>query len=304
MDDQSSTTTLPQVKAGPLWLQKINSDIIFSITTWLNPLSILSLSLTCRYLRYTVRDDRLIWSHAMRHTAAEHCIAPHSLDDLSINDLRLFSTRPARLMKYLKNPENSPQVKITKCTLDFGPLLAAPSSGNTKLTPELEYLAADILQGGRWIISGAINHTTQTTYICCWDRLGFISEDIPLQPVATVTWEGFRPKKPRRGANWLHAQLGENRSVVLAIPVHRWESTWSISYELLRIQWTPNEHVPTIESAARLAQADYHALDNDTSDYRLEGPYLILESMEGIVIWDWQHDEIGRADDEGHEWSC
>ncbi|KAF8295803.1 hypothetical protein DL93DRAFT_783433 [Clavulina sp. PMI_390] len=220
MDDHLSTTADPQTGTSPLWLQKINVDIIFSIASWLDPLSILSLSGTCKSLNAAIGNDRHIWLLALKHTGIQHCIAPHSFENLSISDLKLFSTRPARLIRYISDPETSIRLKITKCILNFGPQLASPSSHDAWPTSSLEYLTAEILPGGRWIISGMVDYVSQATCLCCWDRSSFCSEDTPLEPVATFWWPNLRPQT-RSG--WFQAQIGDNNSVVLACSMYDWE---------------------------------------------------------------------------------
>ncbi|KAF8307820.1 hypothetical protein DL93DRAFT_2159375 [Clavulina sp. PMI_390] len=293
MDNQSRPATPPQ-------LQKINLDIIFSIVGWLDPLTILSLSCSCKYFQDVIGDDHLIWRHALEETAFEHCIAPHSLDGLSIKDLKLFSTHPVRLINHLRDPKRAIQPKATKIVLDFAALLAASPTSNPEIEPQLEYLAPDILPGGRWIISGVVNHTDLSTRICCWDRSNFASEDVPFQPVASFIWEGFKPPTTDK---WFRSQLEEPSSVMLACPVDKWDSAWETSYVILRVDWSTNEGFPMIKTVATLAHDDYRALDDEFYEYHLEGNYLFLENIGAILVWDWQQNRMGRIDDEGHEWA-
>ncbi|KAF8307821.1 hypothetical protein DL93DRAFT_1982375 [Clavulina sp. PMI_390] len=280
MDAESSTIASPQHETGPLWLEKVNVDTVFSIVAWLDPLSTLSLSCVCKSFQKTIGCDYHTWHRALQQVATEHCISPHSLDDLSINNLKLLSTRPLRLIRRLRAPRGSLRANAIECVLGYGPLLPPPSSHDSESIPKLEYLAAELFPGGRWIISGVMDHNNRSTSVCCWDRSNFHAENTPLQPVATFVWAGWRPYSTWR---WAQAQLEG--------PDYQ-----EVSYEILRLNWSTQTSAPVIKSVARLAHDDYRAFESRFSQYHLEGPCLILENIGSIFLWDWNQNLIGCID--------
>ncbi|KAF8307822.1 hypothetical protein DL93DRAFT_2087679 [Clavulina sp. PMI_390] len=220
MNHERSGITTSQECASPRWLERINLDIVSSIVEWLDPLSIFSLGKSCRYFRDAIGNDSHTWHRALQQVEAKYYIAPHSLDDLSISEMKLFSTRPAHLIKRLCDPARSLHAKTTKVVLDYRFLLRTPTSRDAEPIPNLEYLAAEMLPGGRWIVSGVVDHGNRATHVCVWDRSKLLSEETPLQPVATFARVGMRPS---RMWSWFQAQFENPNSVILACHWRTWE---------------------------------------------------------------------------------
>ncbi|KAF8294792.1 hypothetical protein DL93DRAFT_2161369 [Clavulina sp. PMI_390] len=112
------------MSSSPLWLQRINLDVIYILNEWLDPLSIVQLSrlevislITCKVFQAVIGDDRHTWLRALQRVAAEHCTSPHSFDNLSISDLKAFATRPARLVETLQDPKQTIYAGMRECFL-------------------------------------------------------------------------------------------------------------------------------------------------------------------------------------------
>ncbi|KAF8301404.1 hypothetical protein DL93DRAFT_542686 [Clavulina sp. PMI_390] len=215
MEAQLSNTS----SSNPLWLQKINFDVIFAIVSWLDPLSVLHLSCTSKAFRDTIGDDALVWHHALRGVINEHNLAPHSFPDPSIKNLKRLSTRPARLLESFKNPERPLHVTIEKYILDYEQFLPEIPLGATSAFQDVQYLDPYLLPGGRWILSGAINREASSTLLFCWDCTKSHVDGGTLEPVAVFTWEGWRPRVDR---DWLRTQLYGENTVSLVCSLWGW----------------------------------------------------------------------------------
>ncbi|KAF8307801.1 hypothetical protein DL93DRAFT_2101063 [Clavulina sp. PMI_390] len=299
MDQSLAAVVQPQSSSGPLWFQDINLDVLFSIVSWLDPRSILQLSCTCKAFRAAIWDDYPTWRHALQRVADEHCTAPHSFDNASTSDLKAFSTRPARLIDALHYLEQPVHAMMTKCMLDYGTLLPTPTSSETGRPPELEYLTATLLPGGRWIISGALDHDNRSTYIGCWDLSKLHSDETPLQPVTTFVWDGFRPRTTH---NWMQAQPCDSESVMIACGLSQWAGEYTTSYEVLCLGWGSDGASPSLKVVAQSPADNLQMLHHSLSEWHLEDDYLIIDTMDSVIIWDWKQNCMGIIDDERHEW--
>ncbi|KAF8309544.1 hypothetical protein DL93DRAFT_2085430 [Clavulina sp. PMI_390] len=203
---------------GPLWIEKINFDIIFTIASWLDPLSAVRLSFTCKLLRGLIGNQALSYYQTMRNVYTRYCIAPHSFPNLLVQDLKRFSARSDRLLKAFKDPEMPLQATMEICTLNYEAFFPAASPENIGTTRRVEYLDPYLLPGGRWILSGIIVDDTQFTHLVCWDRTASHIGESSLQPIARYTWEGFRPTSK---TNWLTSQLHGSYEVSLAFSLRQ-----------------------------------------------------------------------------------
>ncbi|KAF8305075.1 hypothetical protein DL93DRAFT_2233235 [Clavulina sp. PMI_390] len=287
------------MSSSPLWFQNISLDVIFILADWLDPMSILQLNRTCKAFHAVIGDDNPTWRRALQRVAAEYCISPHSFDNLSNNDLKVFATRPARLIETLQDSTQSVYAGMRKYILDYGAILSPPASQNEWGELDLEHMPATLLPGGRWIISGVLNHATDSTYICCWDLSEPSESERLLQPAATFIWEGLRPPSPY---GWMQAQSYDSDCVILACRLCGWENTFPSSYSILRLSWAAESTLPIFENIARLNMADYPTIIEQYPEYHLEGDYLLLDTLSSITVWDWKQDQIGLVDSEQHEW--
>lgn len=41
---------------------------------------------------------------------------------------------------------------------------------------------------------------------------------------------------------------------------------------------------------------------HDQRDYSMEGDYIVMDSLVGILVWNWKEDTICHIDSEGHKW--
>ncbi|KAF8313980.1 hypothetical protein DL93DRAFT_1100174 [Clavulina sp. PMI_390] len=294
-----SSGSKPVLPSSPLWLQKINYDIVFSIASWLDPLSLLQISCTCTLLQSMISQDQLIWSRALHDISVEHCIAPHSFDGLSISDLKRVSVRPKLLYAAFRDPKRPLRANMRKYTLGYQTSLAGGLPNNMDAEPDVQYLHPYLLPGGRWILSGVIDEKS-TTHLCCWDRTMNPSDGSPLQPVASFKWEGLMPWNE---TNWLHAQLHGSQVSLVCSLWGRVNDAQGVTHDILTLSWSDDTHLPVIERVARLEHDARYIDGNLFPDYHFQGDYLILENTRSIVLWNWRENLIGVIDDEQHEWA-
>ncbi|KAF8305062.1 hypothetical protein DL93DRAFT_376982 [Clavulina sp. PMI_390] len=153
-------------ESDPLWLLKINVDVIVCITAWLDPLSILQLSCTCKIFHAAISDDRFIWRRALHEVIDEYCVAPHSFGEMSTSDLKRFSTRPGRLSDSLRISSRPLQARTTEYDLDYSSIIPPRvDSSDTASLGKCVHLGSRLLPGGRWIISFISNFEEKATYL-------------------------------------------------------------------------------------------------------------------------------------------
>ncbi|KAF8304955.1 hypothetical protein DL93DRAFT_2172842 [Clavulina sp. PMI_390] len=255
---------------GLLWLKNINIDVIFAITSLLDPQSTLHLSWTSKGFREAIGSDALTWRRALRDISIEHCIAPHSLSGLSIDDMKRVSTRPNRLIEASRDPKRPLRVSFEEYTLDYSRLLNNGSSTQTDAISQISYSNPWILPGGRWILSGIID--------------------------PFFTW---RDSTPGDG-NWLKTQLYGPQAVSLACTLWEREND-TIFHEILCLDRKNDTAVPLIERIARLDYDDRYGEHFLFKDGELHDDYMIFGTVRFIVVWNWRENLIGLIDFEEHQ---
>ncbi|KAF8309543.1 hypothetical protein DL93DRAFT_2170246 [Clavulina sp. PMI_390] len=286
---------------GPLWLEKVNFDIVFAIISWLDPLSAVRFSCSCKVLQRLIGDEATSYYQSMRDVYTKHCLAPHSFPNLLVNDLKRFSARPSQLLKAFGDPTQPLQVTADTHILDYEKFLSAGPSSDIDTTPRIEYLDPYLLPGGRWILSGIIIDERPSTHLFCWDRTVSHVDGSFLQPVAAYHWEGLMPKDKTK---WLTIQLHGLREVSLAFALHGGGSTTSRIHEIICLRWAFDCNAPTLNRVARLEDNPQYIGKFYFPSFELQGDYLVFLSANLITIWNWKEDRIVAIDntwcDQGH----
>ncbi|KAF8305065.1 hypothetical protein DL93DRAFT_2160451 [Clavulina sp. PMI_390] len=288
---------------GPLWLRNINVDVIIAITAWLDPLSILRLSYSCKSFQAVIDNDPFIWHRVLRSVMDTHFIAPHSFDGLSISEIKRLSTRPGRLSDALQNSTLRLHPAITRYVLDYSSAIPPRThSGSFVIQREIVHIGSKLLPGGRWIISGVADYEEKATYLFCWDLSRSRSGGAPLQPVASIKWQGLQLLLK---SDWIQVQLGGSRDIILAFPLRGWEysSGRPLTCEVLRLTWTTNSDLPAFIRVAQLEPAPRYMKDNDYWEYHLDAEYLIIETVKSILIWNWREDAICLMSSDDEDWA-
>ncbi|KAF8314666.1 hypothetical protein DL93DRAFT_2227765 [Clavulina sp. PMI_390] len=283
----------------PVILEKLNFDVIFAIVSWLDPLSVLRLGWTCKVFLEAIDNNILVWRRALRNVCTEHCIAPHSLPGLSIDDLKRYALRPIRLAECFRDLKRPLHATIEECVLSYPYFFSSEPSSDINFSPRVQFLAPHLLPGGRWILSGAINDGSLTTYLFCWDRLAALPDSPSMQPVAVFTWEGLRPKDT---GNWLKYQLHASQTVSLAFALQASRS-YDLTYDVLCMSWATDPPAPRIERVARLPHDSEAMKQYFFPKYDIHGDYMIFNSRTSITIWDWKENLIGSLDQAHQEWA-
>ncbi|KAF8323053.1 hypothetical protein DL93DRAFT_2223018 [Clavulina sp. PMI_390] len=295
------TVSLSEPISGHDWLQKVSLDVVDAIVSWLDPLSSIRFGNACKAFRSAVGDDRPLWYRALRDVAAKHYVAPRSLDHVRIvSELRRFSTRPDRLLEAFKDINKPLRATVREFVLDHGNTI--PFWANDDDRPV--YLAPILLPGGRWLLSGVLNYEKLSTQLYCWDCMKPHSDNSPLQPVATYTWDGWQPRMVKRG--WLQAQPDGPNAITLSCSL--WgRNLRDLTHDILRMSWNSDpgsQEPPVIEQVARMDHDFlYTGDDHPQREYDLEGDYVIIETTRCILVWNWRENLIGVIDDAQHEWA-
>ncbi|KAF8305472.1 hypothetical protein DL93DRAFT_2172579 [Clavulina sp. PMI_390] len=281
---------------GPLWLQRINLDIITAIVSWLDPMSMLHLSWTCNAFFNAIESDSFIWRRALRNITAEHCIAPRSLPELSIRDMKRISTRPNRLHEGFRDPQRPLCPTLEQYTLDYGTFLNNGSSDSIDTTLDIDCMEPFLLPGGRWIISNIVDNKGLSTHLFCWDRMASPSGGSPLQPAAFFSWNGSTPKD----GEWLKAQYDGPQTVTIACTL--WDDA-ILSYYMLRLSWKDDSDVPLMQCIAQLSYDSRYMDRHYFQDGELHGEYIVFDTVGSITIWNWRDNLMGTVKSEQHEWT-
>ncbi|KAF8314668.1 hypothetical protein DL93DRAFT_2227767 [Clavulina sp. PMI_390] len=278
--DISATSSSATSSSGPLSLEKISSDVLLDIVSWLDPLSILNLSWTCKALEASVGCDNFLWRRAFRNISVEYCLAPHSYPPLSINDLKRISTRPDRLFKAIRDPKRPLHATMRRYTLNYGGSLV---DRNVTITPNTNELMPYLLPGGRWLLSGIIDHDNASTHLFCWDLASCI-DNSPLQPAAALVWEGMEPVNSEA---WIDTQLHESKVVRLAFAFNICKLNTTV-YEIVSLSWGAETTAPLLE---RVAQFEMQISDFDS--YEIEGDYMVFSTPSAFIFWNWKDNLVG-----------
>ncbi|KAF8283198.1 hypothetical protein DL93DRAFT_2103780 [Clavulina sp. PMI_390] len=298
MDNHTIHRTI--TSADLAWLQRLNFDSLFAIVSWLDPLSILRLSCSCKVFYSAIASNHLIWKRAFHDIFTAYCAAPHSLSEYSVDDLKRFSTRPSRLIKAFSQPERQIQASTRNYVLN--PEAFIPSSGTR--VPHLQNLRAKLLPGGRWILSGIIVDKTKV-YLFCWDRSQSCSETESLSPVAAFSWDEMKPVFGYGG--WIQAQLEGASSVregsiwlnnLFMSATHSLDRLYS-QHDVLRLSWRENSRPPGIELVARLEPGPSFK----DADRQLQEDYMIINTERHLLLWNWKDGLVGELDLGNYEWA-
>ncbi|KAF8314681.1 hypothetical protein DL93DRAFT_2167106 [Clavulina sp. PMI_390] len=277
--------------ADPAWLRRLNFDVLFAVISWLDPLSILQLSCSCKTFHTAIASNYLIWKKALHDIATAYCVAPHSFDGLSVDGLKRFSTRPSRLIDAFSNPERPIRASARKYVLNPGVFMTSTSTH----TPHIQHLRPKLLPGGRWILSGIILDKV-SVHLFCWDRSQSHPETEPLSPIAAFSWDGIKPLFGWGG--WIQAQMEGVGSVILACSLLSLDQYHS-HHEVLRLSWNDRGELPVIELVARLECGPPFTHANS----QLHGNYIIINTERRILLWNWKDRLDCELDLEGYEWA-
>lgn len=184
----------------------------------------------------------------------------------------------------------------------------------------LSYLEPFLLPGGRWLLTYAFDG--RDSYVLCWDT--FLNEygdgeTRMICPVAHCVLPLF-VVDPLRGA-WAQIQCEPSTERVnIAIRLMRLEairltaSLMSLNtaavdvscprvHQVLQLSWSESEPSRPFIAIRATLEDDRHYLANDgPREYSLEGDCIAIDSLQGILIWNWKEDTICSLDPEGREW--
>ncbi|KAF8314667.1 hypothetical protein DL93DRAFT_2227766 [Clavulina sp. PMI_390] len=282
--------------SGPLWFHRINFDSLFAIIFWLDPLSVLQLSLTCKFLQDAIGNNTLIWRHILRGVCEKQGIAPHSFSEPSTNDMKRLSTCPNRLVSLFRDPTRQLNATLKQLVLDFGVVLPAESDG---IKQDVEYLTPYLLPGGRWMLSGIINNTERSTYLLCWDRIASHIDGSPLRPVTAFKW---KEQRPQHKTDWLKTQLYSTEAVTIACSLCNWTGNGP-THRILCLAWGITADVPLLGHISQFDEDPHHDGSSGFRVHDIYGDYMIFSRFRSIVIWNWKENLVGRIDDEDDEWN-
>ncbi|EIW84396.1 hypothetical protein CONPUDRAFT_163538 [Coniophora puteana RWD-64-598 SS2] len=146
-------------------LQDAPADVLYIIVSYLSVLDVLSLSLTCRSLRYFMRD-RSIWANLYRTSNLPRPPGPHASQSLEF--LQDTLVRSSRLQR------------------NWAPFTANPRASHAVRIPQIDHLA---LVAHRWML---VVH--RNTVRCCdLERLGSDEEaELSQRDVVHESVEGVR----------------------------------------------------------------------------------------------------------------
>ena len=74
-------------------------------------------------------------------------------------------------------------------------------------------------------------------------------------------------------------------------------------HQVLQLSWSESEPSrPFLAVRATLEDDRHYLADDGPREYSLEGDCIAIDSLRGILIWNWKEDTICSLDPEGREW--
>ncbi|KAF8327785.1 uncharacterized protein EI90DRAFT_1683464 [Cantharellus anzutake] len=150
-------------------VSKVPLDVWHLVTGWLQPLGILKLSMTSKWLYDILMNDRYIWNREARRLMTQESVltAPIPLDEMSMKDLRNFSLHPYRF-----------RANLLRGTIEVSRERESQLGGLPS-----RYLRC--LPGGRYVV-GLGKAKGSACELLCWDLKDTSTEKV-LDPVARFT---------------------------------------------------------------------------------------------------------------------
>ncbi|KAF8321072.1 uncharacterized protein EI90DRAFT_2574318 [Cantharellus anzutake] len=206
-------------------VSKVPLDVWHLVTAWLEPLGLLKLSMTSKWLYDILMNDRYIWNREARRLMTQESVltAPIPLDEMSMKDLRNFSLHPYRFRANLLRGT----IEISR-EREFE--LGGPSLRNSRCLP-----------GGRYVV-GLGKAEGSACELLCWDLKDTRTERV-LNPVA-------RFMLPSSNLNGCYFQFGVehgHRSYItfsVLCSVGRLHTSWT--HDVVRLECVQNSDGPVM----------------------------------------------------------
>ena len=98
------------------------------------------------------------------------------------------------------------------------------------------------------------------------------------------------------------SSAGKTHSVLTSLNIAADVRFLRIHY-VLQMSWSESEPSRPHLTRRAMLDDDWHYLSDDgPREYSLEGDYVAIDSLSGILIWNWKEDTICTLLPEGHEW--
>ncbi|KAF8309171.1 hypothetical protein DL93DRAFT_1787664 [Clavulina sp. PMI_390] len=261
-------------------------EIFHSIALRLDVVSIIRLSVTCKFLREYIQTSLALWREISDREARAAALAPFSVPPtLSTEELIAFATRPYRMIPALSPTLDSATPAPVEPLVDAKEFCIALQNNEFYDSHDAPHGSQYLLPGGRWMLGSQLVYSGHAR-LMCWDIASAVNE-VPCDPAAYIDSQHRALDFPEYFSMCMQLDPESQSVTCLLGYVGRLESGLQVTFlEIISLTW-PSDATPQFRFVTETAHSnDEHS---PISTCKLDGD-MVCSSLDNhlITLWDWK----------------